>query len=41
MSSILGLGNQYITTDTPLNDIYKPDDNLDMANNRIINLATP
>lgn len=41
MSTILGIGNQYITTDTPLNDVDLPDGDLDLNNNKIINLANP
>jgi hypothetical protein len=41
MSNILGVGNQYLTIETPLNDVFKPDDSLNMNNNKIINLADP
>ena len=41
MSNILGVGNEYITIDTPLNDIRDPDGNIDMNNNKIINLLDP
>lgn len=41
MSTILGLGNQYISTDTPLNDVDPPDSDLDLNNQKIINLANP
>ena len=41
MSNILGVGNEYITLDTPVNDLYKADGSLDMNNNTIINLQDP